>query len=362
MTPRENIISLFRKEGYEFIQPEFSLCPSLEETYRRETGASCSYQDYFDMPWRNVDDIALPSPSAEAFRRFYRTPYQEPLKADAEVDNWGVGHEKGSAEAYHTTYMRHPLAGYDDPAVLADYPFPRFDLGDAANQKPQADAIHKRGLAAMGNMQMTIWETAWYIRSMEELMMDMMDDSPMAESLLDIIAAQSVVRAQSFARAGVDLLYLGDDIGTQRGPMMSIGLYRRWIYPRLRTVIDAARAVSPDIIIMYHSCGLVAPPFIEAFIEAGVDVLNPIQSECMDYRKVVARYGSRLSFHGCLGTQTVFPSATPAQVAAATREALDIAGAAGGLLAAPTHVLEPEVPWENIVAYVEACRNYRRGS
>jgi len=109
---------------------------------------------------------------------------------------------------------------------------------------------------------------------------------------------------------------------------------------------------------MYHSCGHVLP-FIEDLIEVGIDVLNPIQSESMDYREITATYGDRLSFHGCIGTQSVMPFGTPAEVKAAVKECLDTMGSKGGMLAAPTHVLEPEVPWENIIAYVEACREYR---
>lgn len=354
MTARENLLSLFRREGYSRAPVEFSLCPSLEETYRRETGSDLPYADYFEMPWRNVADIVVPH-RPEAFLPWYS---DAPLAPGAEVDIWGVGHEKGSAAAVHMTRMRHPLAGVDELEAMRAYPFPDFAQGDASAQRPQVEAIHARGLAAVGNMQCTIWETAWYMRGMEDLMVDMLDDSPLATFLLDKVTALSTLRAQSFARAGVDLLYLGDDIGTQRGPMMSLPLYRQWIWPRLKAVIDAAKAVNPRLLVIYHSCGMVTA-FIDDLIAAGVDVLNPIQSECMDFREIVARYGDRLSFHGCLGTQTIFPFGTPQEVRDATWACLDACGPRGGMLAAPTHLLEPEVPWENIMAYVQACRAYK---
>jgi uroporphyrinogen decarboxylase len=111
--------------------------------------------------------------------------------------------------------------------------------------------------------------------------------------------------------------------------------------------------VKPDLLIHYHSCGYVLP-FIGDLIEAGVDILNPVQPECMDFAEVHRQYGDRLSFNGTIGTQKLMPFGTPEQVKSEVRRNLAIAGDKGGLLCCPTHMLEPEVPWENIAAYAEA--------
>jgi uroporphyrinogen decarboxylase len=93
-------------------------------------------------------------------------------------------------------------------------------------------------------------------------------------------------------------------------------------------------------------------------MEAGIDVLNPVQPECMDFAELHATYGEVLSFHGTLGTQTTMPFGTPDEVRAVVRKNLAIAGPKGGLWVAPTHLLEPEVPIANVLAYVDACRNW----
>ena len=169
----------------------------------------------------------------------------------------------------------------------------------------------------------------------------------------------SVSQAEAFARAGVDVLLLGDDIGTQRSIMMSPALYREWLKPRLAKVIARAREIKPDILIQYHSCGFIEP-YIEDLIEVGVDILNPVQPECMPFADIYAKYGHLLSFNGALGTQSTLPFGTPEDVRRAVRDALDTAGDRGGLFVCPTHVVEPEVPWENILAYVEACGGYKK--
>jgi len=90
-----------------------------------------------------------------------------------------------------------------------------------------------------------------------------------------------------------------------------------------------------------------------------VDILNPVQPECMNPFQLKQQYGERLSFWGTLGTQTTLPFGTPDEVRASVRERIEHVGQGGGLLLAPTHMVEPEVPWENILAYVETAKMVR---
>lgn len=353
VTKRENLLALLRREAYEEVPVDFNLCPDLVRVYQERTGSDKDYQEYFGMPWRNVEDIRLEY-CPEDYRRFY----PDGLKAGTQIDIWGVAHEPGSAEAKHMTYMRNPLKEAEELEELMEYPFPDFSKGDSTHQKRQVEEIHAQGLAAVGNMQVTIWETAWYIRGMENLMVDMTCEPEMAAWVLDKVTEQAVIRAKAYANAGVDIVFLGDDIGMQNGPMMSQEMYEQWIMPRLRLVIQEVKKINPEILIFYHSCGTVTT-FIPDLIASGVDVLNPIQSECMDFQEIYELYGGKISFHGTVGTQTTMPFGTPEEVKASVKGNLDIAKKYGGLFVAPTHLLEPEVPWENILAYVEACREYK---
>lgn len=355
MDKRGNLVSLLRRRGFGELPAQFSLCPALERQYRKNTGSELRYEDYFGFSDRNISGL-IPSKQDE---RIFRTYYRQPLKPGAQIDLWGIAHEPGSAAAMHMTYMRHPLSDADSVEEIQAYPYPDYAHASATHMRAEVDAVHARGLAATGNMQCTVWETAWYLRGMENLMVDMMEDDPIAACLLDIVTDSAVLRAEAFARAGVDLLYLGDDVGMQRTPMMSMDLYTDWLKPRLRRVISAARAIKPDIVVLYHSCGFVTP-FIPHLIEAGVDVLNPVQPECMDFEQIHAEFGDCLSFHGTIGTQTTMPFGTPDEVKKAVWKNAEIAGSRGGLWVSPTHLLEPEVPWENIIAYVEACRALSR--
>ena len=207
----------------------------------------------------------------------------------------------------------------------------------------------------MCQMQMTIWEAAWYIRSMPDLLMDMMLGDEKATVLLDRITEYAIRRVKLYTEAGVDILSLGDDVGMQSGPLMSVDLWEYWIKPRFKSVIDAARKINPDVLVFYHSCGD-ATAFIEGLIDCGVDILNPIQPECMDFNQIHETYGDRLSFWGTLGTQQLLPFGTPEQVREVSLDRICTVGSKGGLILGPTHLVEPEVPFENLVAMKNAAR------
>lgn len=353
MSARENVLALYRRRGCERVPAQFSLCPSLVREFERRYGRGRSYAEHFAFDVRAVGYAHIATAPFAPERWFPGGSFAPGTSFDA----WGVGHEPGSAAAQHMTRMLHPLASAASIADLDAYPFP-----DYASEPPPAlvgevAELHRRGLAASAGMECTVWETAWYLRGMDRLAADFADDPGFAAALLDRVTAISERHAAGLARAGVDILCLGDDIGTQSRLMLSPATYRRWLKPRLRRVVDAAKAVHPGIVIQYHSCGHVTG-LIRDLIEAGVEVLNPVQPESMDFAEIHRRFGADLSFNGAIGTQTTMPFGTPRQVRDEVRRVLGIAGPRGGLLPCPTHLLEPEVPWANIEAYVDACRSW----
>lgn len=351
---RENLLRLFRREGYAYAPAYFNLCPSLQEELKRRYGAGATADEVFDLPMRAVTDRTLRQDCTD-FSRFYPAGSYDP--AATEFSIWGVGHE-GSRDAMHMTRMLHPMADFTSMAEFRDYPYPRFDPDGVPAMREEIAAIRAAGVAALARMSINIWEIAWYLRGMENLMMEMMTDEGTAVYHLDRVTAIAKERAAAFGRAGADVLLLGDDIGMQQTIMMSEELYRRHLKWRLKEVVAAAKAARPELVVAYHSCGFIEP-FIDDLIDCGVEVLNPVQPECMDFAAIHARYGDRLSFWGTIGTQSTMPFSTPEEVVAAVRRNLEIAGPRGGLLCTPTHLLEPEVPWANIEAYAAACRAYR---
>ncbi len=354
MNLRENLLSLFRRQGYENAVIQFYLCPSLVDTFHQKYGTDRSWQEHFGLPMREVEFPKVAVQESIDWHRYY----PDGLKDEVFFDEWGIAHESGSEAAAHMTRMRHPMAGFNSLEQIQSYPFPDFASVSTDDLQKQIDVIHSQGLAAYAAMECTIWETAWYLRDMTQIMMDMAMEDDKAIWLLNKVTELACVRASAFARCGVDVIRIGDDVGMQSALMMSEDFYRQFLKPRLAKVIRAAKEVKPDVLIQYHSCGFVTP-LIGDFIEAGIDILNPVQPECMDFAELHEAFGDRVSFSGTIGTQTTMPFGTPQEVRDLTFKNLDIAGEKGGLLCCPTHLLEPEVPWENIEAYAQACRDYQ---
>lgn len=352
MNDRENLLSLLRKTGYERMPVHFSMTPDIEKRfyeYTEKTGYQVPASPFAGIPG---SELLNPMPH-ESWKRYY----MQDFAPGTSFDRYGVAREPGSAQCMHMTRMHHPLERMTTLEELKAYPFPRLSAKVSAAQKLAVKQAHSRGKFALGGAECSVWETAWAARGMEVLMMDMLADEEPACFVLDKVTNNTGTSVVNFAKAGADGIMLGDDIGMQKTIMMSGDLYRKYLKPRLKKIIDAARAVKPDIIIFYHSCGYVVP-FIEDLIEAGIDVLNPVQPECMDFKELFRQYSRRLSFSGTLGTQTLMPFGTPEEIKNEITDRLDFVGPKGGLLICPTHVLEPEVPVENIVAFIDACKAY----
>jgi len=115
--------------------------------------------------------------------------------------------------------------------------------------------------------------------------------------------------------------------------------------------------VRADIPIAYHSCGSVAFA-VEGLIEAGVDVLESVQPEANDPAKLKRLYGDRLAFWGTVGVQSTFPFGTPEDMERVVKERIATVGQGGGLLIAPAHVIEPETPVKNVLAFIQAVDKY----
>ena len=353
-TKRLNLLSTLRRRGFNKIPLDFVFCDSQKEDFKKRFGHD-DYESFFEMSHRTVE--------LEVKRNYIKGQDQfrrEEVPADTKFDEYGIGHSKGSELAFHMTRMHHPLKGAELEEIQS-YPYPAVDTKGFEKLKIEVAVLHEKDLAVLGFMQMTVWEASWYLRSMDELMIDMMMEDEIATTLFDKITDFACEKAKAYAQADVDILSLGDDIGTQSSIMIDIDTWKTWLQPRLKKVIDTAKAIKPDILILYHSCGYIVP-FIDALIGTGVEILNPIQPECMNFDDIHDQYGDRVSFWGTIGTQQLLPFGTKEEVYETSMNRLKKCGKKGGIVIGPTHIVEPEVPWENLLAIKKAVDDYSKSS
>ncbi|MBI5383939.1 MAG: hypothetical protein HZA90_04555 [Verrucomicrobia bacterium] len=272
--------------------------------------------------------------------------------ASGQVDEWGVWWRMG--DFHHFAHVESPLQGLHDFARLKDYPWPDLDQPYRwQGVRERVATLHERGFAVAGYAG-SVFEQSWYLRGLEDLMMDMLAAPETAHWFFERSAALQQFAAEQFARAGVDIVITGDDIAGQRGMLMRLDLWREFLKPRLAATVRAVKQARPETFVFYHSDGNVEAA-IPDLIEAGIDILNPIQPECMDPAAIKRKFGDRLSFWGSVSVQRTMPFGTPDEVRSEVRARIRDVGRGGGLILAPAHVLGPETPWENIVAFFEAA-------
>ena len=197
----------------------------------------------------------------------------------------------------------------------------------------------------------SLFERAWTMRGMENLMRDMYDHPQFVEELLDAILEFNLGIVRNAAQFGADAIYFGDDWGQQQGMLMGPALWRRFLKPRLAQQYAAVHAIGKKVFI--HSCGKVIEVFPD-LIEIGVDVFNPFQPEVIDVFAAKRDFGDRLSFYGGVSTQHLLPYGTPAEVKAQAKRLMSEVGKSGGYLIAPAHAIPGDAPAENMQALIEA--------
>lgn len=201
----------------------------------------------------------------------------------------------------------------------------------------------------------SLFERAWTLKGMENLLMDMIENPDFVYELMNDICKlnlEIISVANEFDE--LDAIHFGDDWGQQKGQIMGAHYWRKFIKPFLKQMYAAAK--SEGKFVTQHSCGDIEELFPD-LIEIGLDAYNTFQPEIYDVEKVKSVYGDKLAFWGGISTQHVLAHGTPEDVIAETKKMLKIMGKNGGYIAAPTHSVPRDVPAENILAFIETVKN-----
>ncbi len=270
------------------------------------------------------------------------------------TDEWGIGwkwfeHPSGGS---FTEMVRHPLAGITDPAGFTMPDFSREDRYHGA-RKMIDECGEEYGI--MAALACTLFELAWYLRGMETVLMDLVARKDFAHAYLDKLMTWIEVAGGKFARLGVDVIFIGDDFGMQNRMLLAPAVFREYFKPRYARLFAEWKSINPAVKIAFHSDGYVYP-ILADLVEIGLDILNPVQPKSMDPAKVKKDFGARLTLWGTVDIQEVLPRGTPQQVADEVRLRLRTAGPGGGLLIAPAHNIQSEVPVENILAFYQTAQ------
>ncbi len=275
---------------------------------------------------------------------------------------WGirtrwVEHETGG----YWDYCDWPLREADEETVAA-WPMPNPDDYDYAAVveacKPYDSLAVYTGNPGLGD----IINSNGMLRTMDQVLVDLITDDPAGLLLIDRkleVQLEVTRRTLEAARGAIDFVWLGEDLGTQIAPIISMDLFRKHLRPRHQKLVDLAKSF--DLPVMIHTCGSSSWAY-EDFIEMGIDAVDTLQPEPVNMapRYLKEHFGGRLAFHGCISTAGPVAYGTVQDVIATCRETLAIMMPGGGYCFAPTHCLQDNSPTENVVAMYQAAHDLGR--
>jgi uroporphyrinogen decarboxylase len=304
-----------------------------------------------------------------AFIRFPISPEENQLRQ--QISRYRTDTRLGTASQVATyqrwqyapqhRHRRNPLSNATTLEELKNFPFPVLDANyHVAGLSQQVDNLHAAGLAAGGNLPHLggeLFEAAWRLRGLETFLLDLVQRPEMAHFLLDRLTDLARRNAITLVRAGVDILSLDDDVGMPGTMMIGPNTWRTFLKARYKSIIDSARAENPDLQVLFHSDGYFTP-IIPDLIEIGVQAINPVQPDHMDATEIRDTHGTRLALWGTVGRHTTFSFGTPQEIRAEVKERIQTLGRSGLILCPAYDIDEPDIPWENIAAFLQAVREF----
>ena len=240
------------------------------------------------------------------------------------------------------------------PEEIEAHRWPRADWFDFSGLPEACERRQDYAIVVHGP---GVFQRVTWLRPMDKVLMDMMLQPDMAVTLMGKLTDFHEAYYSRFLEAGqgkIDILYVTDDYGWQKGPLMSPLLWRQFVAPNLKRIVDVAHRHGAKF--MLHSCGSVRQ-LIPDLIQVGVDVLDPVQTQAtgMNPDELKAEFGHRLSFHGAVDTQTTLPFGSADDVRREVEHHIAVLGQAGGYILAPTHNVQPDTPLENILTMYQSA-------
>lgn len=274
------------------------------------------------------------------------------------VDEWGIEREL-SANGYYYDMVDHPFKkGTIKEIENYDWPDPNDPHLFAGSKKEAKDLYENSSYAIIGDpLTPALFEPAWYLRGFDKFLTDLIANRDFAEALLDRLLDYQKAFFNNFLNEVGDfiqVLMLGDDLGTQSGLLISPSIYREIVKPRHAELFAFIKERTKAKLFL-HCCGSIAP-LIEDLLDVGVDILHPVQplAADMDSESLKKRFGHRLCFWGGIDIQKALPG-TIKEVRSEVKRRIAAFAPEGGYVLAPAHNIQPDVPPENI------CELYKVG-
>ena len=361
MTSKQRVLSAFGKTGQapDRVPFQFDLCKSLTDHFSKQYGIEPDYtwSYYEDLSYRisanelrtkmGSDCVVVGGQIADGF-------VPQVVSGNITTNEFGM-HMKPTP--LYVEVVKCPLADVEDVSDIEKYQYPDPYAKGRIDDAKRDIARFGKDYFVIGDCEISLFEMAWHLTGLETYLYGMADEEEWVEALNDKVEYFTTGLAEQLVKAGVDAIWLGEDLGSQTSTLMSPGVWRAMFKPRYVRLIERLKKINPDIIMIMHSDGAVAP-LIDDFIEMGIEVYNPVQPNVpgSDPRELVDKYGGRINFFGGIDQQVLLPSGDIPALEKEMRNRAKILGTNGGYLMAPAHIIQADVAPETVTAMLDIAK------
>jgi len=354
-------IALTRSGVPDRIPVQFDLCESLIEHFAEELGMRPDYAHsyYEDLTYRisaNAIRTRLGSDAVVVGGTVAAGFHAVELEDGTSLNEFGM---KMRPTRLYVEVVEPPLKNASSVEDIERYAFPdpyapgRFDIAR------KEIARFGQEFFVIGDCELSLFEMAWQLVGLERYMMALAMDEEWLEALSDKVEYWTTHIALQLVKLGVDALWFGEDLGTQTSVLMSPAMWRSRFKPRYVRMFRMLKQVNPDVIIIMHSDGAVAP-LLTDFIEMGVQVYNPVQPNVpgSDPLELKQRYGDSIAFFGGVDQQQLLPSGDATKTSSEIRRLCRILGQNGGYMLAPAHIIQADVKPDMVRLMIDAAKGF----
>jgi uroporphyrinogen decarboxylase len=362
MNSKERVTRAMTRRGLPDRVPlQFDLSRSLADSFAAQYGIPTQYTAayYEDVTYRLSNNdlrVAMGSDCVVVGASLPRG-YQHPTDENGYIINeFGMKMRQG---AIYMEVIDHPLANVQTAEELAAFPFPDPLAAGRYDDAAHFIAKYRGECFIIGDMELTMFDMMQQLVGLEKLLVDLAQGAAYLEPLMDKCKDFALAVGKQLASMGVDGVWAGDDFGAQNGMLISPRMWRRYFKERYREIYAALKAVNPDVIIMQHCDGAVAP-ILGDWIDVGLEVFNPVQPNVPGHEPLdlKSKFGDRMSFWGAIDQQKLLPFGTPDEIRADIQAKIAVLGEGGGYMVAPAHIIQGDTPMENVEAFIAAVREF----
>jgi uroporphyrinogen decarboxylase len=355
MNSKERVLAAFGRKDTppDRVPIQFDLCRSLIEDLSAKHGLEPDYtmSYYEDLSYRisaNELRVAMGSDCVVVGGEVAKDFVSETIGEGVFTNEFGM-HMKPTS--LYVEVVKCPLEDAETEDAIEAYKFPDAYAPGRFDKAHRDIARFGDTHFVIGDCELSLFEMAWHLTGMEKYLIDLMTEEEYVEVLNDKVEEWTTGLAVQLVEAGVDAIWLGEDLGTQVSMLISPDLWRRAFRPRHERVIAKLKAINPDLLVIMHSDGAVAP-LLDDMIEIGVDVYNPVQPNVpgSDPVELKQKYGGRISFFGGIDQQQLMPSGDIEALGKEMKFRAGVLGEGGGYLMAPAHIVQADVAPETVEA------------